>query len=59
MAHAGEHQAHVNAKIPSFRSNKLRASDFLQTKSDSLKQGKEFFIQNELEAEFGSFNITF
>ena len=48
FAHEEGHQAHVNAKIPQFRSNKLRASDYLHTKPDKTK-GKEFFIQNELD----------
>lgn len=48
FAHEDNHQAHVNAKIPQFRSNKLRASDYLNTKPDKTK-GKEFFIQNELD----------
>ena len=57
IAHEESHQAHVNAKIPQFRSNKLRASDYLQTKPDKTK-GKEFFIQSELDEEFGAFNIS-
>ena len=58
-AHDGDHQAHVDAKIPQFRSNKLRASEFLTAKKpDNLKWEKEFYIQNEFDAEFGSFNVS-